>query len=273
MLDKQIIRLMTQLFQNYLGKWIVNDDVDPQRANTIECIDVDDAKRIAKFKTEDGQLFNISLFELDNSNGKYEKLKPLFEAPEVKQNLSQFKGSLSERAPKSPKLGDLSKIGRKREKQEVNESLRMTEEETFERIETQRERTQVYEETPVYNDPIKTFISSAIQISRKAGAYSEIPVKINIKLDFDILSVIKSAMSLGASDVEILQHIFDEVTISTKDVKKSVFEELLKSPDDVDIALSEREKTFDKTLNEELGNATSSNSKPHPNDVIYTELS
>lgn len=256
---------MSTQFSNYLGQWICNDPNDPERCEVMNCVSIDANTRTAIF--DNGR--RIPFFDLDNSNGKYEKMHSIYSAPEVSENLQQMKGSLSSQAAPSPKLGDLSKIG-KRSKPEINENLRMTDEELEEKI--QARHTENIQQTvntlqvhKVHDDPVASFISSAIQLSRKAGSESEIPVKIKIRLDFDILSVIKSAMSLGATDIEILQHIFDEIEISQKDVKKAIFEELLKTPEDVDIALSEREAEFGITLHEELNK--------HDNDnPSYTEL-
>lgn len=260
---------MSTQFSNYLGQWICNDPNDPEKCEVMNCIAVDDNTRTAIF--ENGK--KITLFDLDNSNGKYEKMHSIYSAPEVANNLQQMKGSISSKAAPSAKLGDLSKIGR-REKPEINESLRLTDEELEEKVqarhadEQQAPSPQLHQRKKSYDDPVAAFISSAIQLSRKAGAVSEIPVSIKLKLDFDILSVIKSAMSLGATDVEILQHIFDEIEISQKDVKRAIFEELLKSPEDVDIAMSEREKEFGNVLQEELNK----HENPDNDNPTYTEL-
>lgn len=266
---------MSTQFSNYLGDWICNDSKDPERCEVMKCVRVDDKTRMAIF--ESGK--QISLFDLDNSDGLYEKMHSIYNAPEVAEQLGQMKGSLASRAPQSEILGDLSKIGN-RSKQAVNENLRMTDEELERKVTAQHETEEFQDPQPQpqsqhqrkprnFDNPVASFISSAIQLSRKAGATSEIPVKINLKLDFDILSVIKSAMSLGATDVEILQHIFDEIEISQSQVKHAIFEELLKSPDDVDIAMSEREKEFDNVLSEELGNHSNHSDNDNP---TYTEL-
>lgn len=242
--------MTTNQFSNYLGQWIVNDPHDPERCSTINCIDVIESTRTAVF--EDGR--KVSLFDLDNSNGVYEKMHSIYGAPGVKEELGRMAGSLSSKAYPSPKLGDLSKIGHKNE---TNDSLRLTEDETHEKIHDNND-TQIQPVSHVIhherndNDPVASFISSAIKLSKKSGGKSVIPIKISLELDFDILSIISSAMNLGATDVEILQHIFNEIEISNEYIKRCIFNELLKSPEDVDIAMSEREQTFTETLNEEL---------------------
>lgn len=257
---------MSTQFSNYLGQWICNDPNDPERCETMNCIRVDDKERMAYF--DSGK--KISLFDLDQSNGKYEKVHSIYNAPEVAEQLGQMKPSLSSQAVASEKLGDLSKIGRRNNA--VNENLRISDEELESKRHYNVEHEHNIKQKPTqhFDDPVMSFISSAIQLSRKAGATSEIPVKINLKLDFDIISVIKSAMSLGATDVEILQHIFNEIEISQSQVKKAIFNELLKSPDDVDIAMSERESEFSNTLNEELSKHENNRDNDNP---TYTELS
>lgn len=237
-------------FNNYLGQWIVNDPIDPQRCETINCIMVDEKTREAVF--EDGK--RISLLTLDTSNGKYEKLHSIYDAPEVKGNLGEMKPSISSKATPSEKLGDLSKIGH-RGKQKINETLR---EQEVEIAPTGHNPEQMH-----FDNPVASFIASAIQLSRNAGKTSVIPISINLELDFDIINVIKSAMSLGATDVEILQHIFSQVTISQETVKRAIFNELLKDPEDVDIAMSNREQEMHEALEEELNKHDNDNPQYH----------
>ena len=146
-------------FSNYLGQWIVNDPVDPQRCETINCIMVDEKTREAVF--EDGK--RISLLTLDTSNGKYEKLHSIYDAPEVKGNLGEMKPSISSKATPSEKLGDLSKIGH-RGKQKINETLREQEVEIA--------PTGHNPEPMHFDNPVASFIASAIQLSRNAGTLS-----------------------------------------------------------------------------------------------------
>lgn len=228
---------MTEKGKFYLGDWIDNE---PQNGHDsiIHCSSVDESKNVAIF--DDGQ--RIPFMNLDLGDGRYEKVLPITECEEVMSNVAGVASSLGCKAAQSQILGDLSKIG-KHEHPRVSEELRNP----------LNEQEQTIEQKVDLNlDPTGTFIASAIQISRKAGKKSIVPINLNLELDFDILYVIQAAMGLGASDVEILHHILRAININPEYIKKLIAAELLKSPEDAEIATDDREETFNETLNEEL---------------------
>lgn len=229
---------MSKEEQFYLGDWIDNNP-PKDHDNVIKCISVDLHSKMAIF--EDGQ--RISFVNLDLSDGRYEKVLPITQCDEVMSNLGGVAASLGCKAPQSPILGDLSKIGNREQHRVVEE---------FRDGSNEHKPTQETHKPYIPDDPTGMFISSAIQISRKAGKKSTVPLMLNLELDFDILYVIQAAMGLGASDVEILQHILRNIDISPEHIKKLIAEELLKSPDDAEIVSSNREEEFHEVLTEEL---------------------
>ena len=229
---------MSKEEQFYLGDWIDNNP-PKDHDNIIKCISVDANKKIAIF--DDGQ--RISFVNLDLGEGRYEKVLPITQCDEVMNNLGGVAASLGCKAPQSAVLGDLSKIGN-HEQPRVSEELRESSHEPKPSQETHKPY--------IPDDPTGMFISSAIQISRKAGKKSVVPLVLNLELDFDILYVIQAAMGLGASDVEILQHILGNIDIRPEHIKRLIAEELLKSPEDAEIASSNREQEFHEALTEEL---------------------
>lgn len=244
----------------YLGQWYDNNASEKNSDSVITCVRVEGPN--AYFSN--GAV--IPCMELDLGE-RYERIAPAYAAPEVSSELSaQFGGKkLSEQVVQSQVLGDLSKIG---------SSNRTTPSSTPE--------TRISEDEPVamkvvvdtasdlINDPVATFINSAILISKKAGKKTVIPVTINLDIDFDIIDVIETSMKLGASDTEILHHIMKYINVSEHEIKKLIAEVLM-SPDDI---ADDREETFNETLREELTDTDEhvNSSNLEEEEVQYTDL-
>lgn len=235
---------------SYLGKWL--DEDPPKGKDTcIECVNVNEATNMAIFA--DGQ--QVKLEVLDLSPDRYSKIKPIYEEPSIAASLGAQSSSISAKATQSAILGDLGKIGN-RERNGIAQELRENQEPAYKGVDSAASTEPQYR---LPDDPIGIFIESAIKISKKAGKKSVIPISLNLELDFDIIGIIESAMKLGASDIEILQHILNQVNIGQDTIKRLIAEELLKSPEDASIVMEHREEVFENVLTEELEKHSNAN--------------
>lgn len=251
--------------KNYLGQWVdsLKGDKDPD--SIINCVSVDTKTMMAQMVSQTGKTSQVSVIDLDTS-GQYFKVGSPYDQPNVTEHATAVnRQSLAERAAPSAILGDLSKIGNRGNS---GVSTNPTETESVRHITTAAEhRTEEISVGPaVLSDPVSQFIDSAIQISRKAGKKTVLPIKIDLEIDFDILNVTQMAMNIGASDVEILQHIMHYINIYPSEIKKLIINELMHSPEDAAIVEEEREKKFDTILTEEL------NKNEEPSDDKFQEL-
>lgn len=244
----------------YLGQWYDNNASEKNSDSVITCVRVEGPN--AYFSN--GAV--IPCMELDLGE-RYERIAPAYAAPEVSSELSaQFGGKkLSEQVVQSQVLGDLSKIGSSnRTTPSSTPETRISEEEPA------AMKAVVDVASDLINDPVATFINSAILISKKAGKKTVIPVTINLDIDFDIIDVIETSMKLGASDTEILHHIMKYINVSELEIKRLIAEVLM-SPDDID----DREETFNETLREELMDDTPTHHSGvnlEEEEVQYTDL-
>lgn len=238
----------------YLGQWYDNNASEKNSDSVITCVRVEGPN--AYFSN--GAV--IPCMELDLGE-RYERIAPAYAAPEVSSELSaQFGGKkLSEQVVQSQVLGDLSKIGSSNRTPSTSTETRVSVQDEPEAM-----KAVVDTASELINDPVATFINSAILISRKAGKKTVIPVTINLDIDFDIIDVIETSMKLGASDTEILHHIMKYINVSEHEIKKLIAEVLM-SPDDI---ADDREETFNETLREEL---IDTDTPAHRSDVHLEE--
>lgn len=224
----------------YLGKWYKETTKDNE-INEINVVQVIGTTAI----TEDG--VRISLQELDHS-GLYEKLHPY--AGIDMSAIAQFSSPtappinnkpISNDTKSNDPLGIPSKLHTVPQVNDYNKNVLPNGIITFDNSNRQLE----------FNDPISTMIGSIIQIHKSKGIKSEFPITIQLKFDFDILTVVKLAMESGASDIEIISNVIKYLPINVDDVKKSIVLEML-SPEDAELVLDNREDTFNETLLEEL---------------------
>lgn len=250
---------------NYLGQWSDNGLSDKDPDCIINCVAVDQKDNMATFVSQTGKTRKISIIDLDTS-GRYVKIGSPYDTDAVAEHSASVrKASLKEQAAQSDILGDLSKIGQRhtsttREVREDTRHIAPAEEHQFHKPQELEATTQ---NAP--NNPVSQFIDSAIQISRKSGAKTVIPVTIPLEIDFDILNVTQMAMTIGASDVEILQHIMRYVNVYPSEIKKLIINEIMKVPDDAKIVEENREDKLDAILNEELD-------KHDPEDSEFKDL-
>lgn len=237
---------------SYIGKWYDNHSEEKNTDAMIECVRVEGSNAVFS----DGK--RIPLQELDFGD-RYERIAPAYQSPEIQADLgSQFGNGkkLSEQAAQSEILGNLSKIGTRSNNKTVNET-RIHENEQVVHETNNRQPVGVtapsYEVTTI-SDPVATFIDAAIMISRKAGKVTSLPVTIDLKLDFDVIDVITTTSKMGATDIEILQHILKHIHITVEDIKKLIGEALTSNGEDAEIVNDDRESQFNETLKEELSN-------------------
>lgn len=230
---------------DYIGTWI-NDETE----DCFEIINVEGQTAIAS----DGKRYDIMSLDL---SGVYSKVKNIIDAPEIANQLGSMgynRTNEIEKLKSNEVLGNLSKIGNskvtsKTDRQTVNESIGV--EDSRESYVAKREEKSEYIKHQVYN-PIRNYIESAISVSRmKTSQIDTLSITIDLKLDFDILNVIKSAMQLGASDIEIIQHILDFVNIDIDDVKRSIANSLTE-PVDSEIINENREEQLTNILVDEI---------------------
>lgn len=251
--------------QNYLGQWVDTAKGDKDPDSIITCVSVDTNTMMAQMVSQTGKTSQVSVVDLDTSS-QYFKVGSPYDQPNVTEHASSVnRQSLAERAAPSAILGDLSKIGNRGNS---GSSTQHSETESVRHITTATEhQVEKLEAGPVVSsDPVSQFIDSAIQISRKAGKKTVLPIKINLEIDFDILNVTQMAMNIGASDVEILQHIMRYINVYPSEIKKLIIAELMHAPEDAAIVEEKREEVFDTILTEEL------TKNEEPSDDKFQEL-
>lgn len=237
---------------SYLGKWYDNYSSEKNTDAMIDCVAVDGQEAIFS------NGMRVPLMELDFGE-RYERIAPAYESPEISTDLtSQFGGKkLSEQVVQSEILGNLSKIGsRQNSNTDVGHVEQQYENETDDL--SDNEYHVHVEHTPNIVDPVATFIDAAIMISRNAGKTTSLPVTIELNLDFDVIDVISTTSKMGATDIEILQHILKHIHITVDEVKRLIGEALTTNPEDADIVNEDRESQFNETLKEELENESES---------------
>lgn len=254
--------------KNYLGQWVDTAKSDKDPDSIINCVSVDTNTMMAQMVSQTGKTSVISVVDLDTS-GQYFKVGSPYDQPNVTEHATSVnRQSLAERAAPSAILGDLSKIGN--HGRNAN-STQHSEVETVRNTETITERKieELSTQPQVLNDPVSQFIDSAIQISRKAGKKTILPIKIDLEIDFDIINVTQMAMNIGASDVEILQHIMRYINVYPYEIKKLIIAELMHAPEDAAIVEENREEKFNNILTEEL---EKNKEDDEPSDKEFQEL-
>lgn len=225
--------------KQYLGRWYDNN-VDPNDAiKTV--IDVDQSKREAIFNT--GERCSLQDLEL---SGRFDRIGDLVDDPSIA-------GEIAAQAPKSKMLDGLDKMSSRHNNAAKNRPL--SENANVKSVEKDKKSINTgfaSKSTFIPDDPVGQFIESAILISKKANKKSVIPLTFNLELDFDILSIIQTAMGIGASDIEILQHVMKHINIKPEYIKQLIAEALCECPEDAEIVNENREDEFNKTLTEEL---------------------
>ena len=212
---------------NYLGKWYKNHPKNEEEGEEIEIIDIIDDNAITSTGVK------IPLIQLDHTDD-YWKMQPFGEAEN--SSLKQFAAGTTQTIPVNQPQGG-SVLGNINN--EPTNGL------------PNFQHTPSVPSQQIINDPVATMIRSLIQIQKSKGKTSEFPVQINLKFDFDIISVIKMSMESGASDIEIIQHVLSDLPFTMDDVKRSIVNELL-NPEDVELVMANREPHFNEVLSEEL---------------------